>query len=67
MSRQIKSFNILLSKRSLIHRDISNKGKPMREFDIGDLVVVRKQVKSSRKEGVAHNLGFKTKGPCRVP
>ena len=38
----------------------------MREFDTGDLVVLSKQVKSSRKYGVAQELVFKTKGPYIV-
>ena len=38
----------------------------MREFDTGDLVVVRKKVKSSRKYGIAQKLVFKTKIPYRV-
>ena len=35
----------------------------MKEFDTGDLVVVSKQVKSRRKDGIAQKLVFKTKGP----
>ena len=38
----------------------------MREFDTGDLVLVRKQVKSRRKYGIAQKLLFKTKVPYRV-
>ena len=38
----------------------------MREFYTVDLVVVRKQVKSSGKDGISHKLAFKTKGPYRV-
>ena len=45
---QIELFNILISERRMIHRELRNKGKLMREFDTGDLVVLRKQVKSSR-------------------
>ena len=41
---------------------MSNKCKLTREFDTGDIVVVRKQVKSSRKDGVYPKLVFKTKG-----
>ena len=35
----------------------------MREFDTGYLVIVRKQVKSSRKVGIAQKVVFKTKVP----
>ena len=67
MFRQRYLFNTLVSERSLIHRELQNKGNLMREFNTGDLVVVRKQVKSSRKDGIPHKLLFKTKGPYIVP
>ena len=38
----------------------------MREFHTGDLVVVRKHVKTSIKYRIAQKLLFKTKGPYRV-
>ena len=60
---QREIFNILVSERSLIHREIRNKSKLIREFDARYIVVVRKQVKSSRKYGIAHKLVFKTNGP----
>ena len=62
MFRQIELFNILVSERRMIHRELRNKGKSMREFDTIDLVVVRKQVTSSIKDGIAQKLLFKTKG-----
>ena len=34
----------------------------MRKFGTGYIVVVRKQIKSSRKDGVDEKLVFKTKG-----
>ena len=64
--RQIDLLNILISERRLRHRDLRNKGKPVREFDTGDIVVVSMQVKSTRKNGVSRKLVFKTKGPYRV-
>ena len=33
----------------LRHRELSNKGKLIKEFDTGELMVVRKQVNSNRK------------------
>ena len=63
---QIESFNILVSKRRLRHRELRNKGNISRDFDIGYLVVVRKHVKSSRKYGIAKKLVFKTKVPYKV-
>ena len=35
------------------------KGRLMNKFDTGDIVVGRKQVKSSRKDGIAQKLVFK--------
>ena len=64
--RRRELFNILVSERRLIHRELCNKGKIMREFDTGELVIVRKQVKSIRKYGISQRILFKTKGPYRV-
>ena len=61
--RQIDLFNILIYERRLRHRDLRNKGKLMREFDTGDIVVVRMQVKSTRKNGVSRILVFKQRDP----
>ena len=38
----------------------------MREFDTGDLLLVRKQLKSSIKSGIAQKLVSKIKGTYRV-
>ena len=46
-------LNILVSESRMSHRGIRNKGDLMREIDTVDLVVVSKQVKSSRKYGIA--------------
>ena len=43
--RKIELFNILVSERRLVHRDLLKKGKLVREFDTGCLVAIRKQVK----------------------
>ena len=51
--RQRELFNILVSKKRMIHRDIRNKRNLMRGFDTVDLVLVGKQVNSSRKYGIA--------------
>ena len=59
-------YNILVSERRLIHRELRNKGKLMREFETEYLVLVRKQVKSSIKDGMAHILVSKTKVPYMV-
>ena len=64
--RQRKLFNTLVSERRIRHRDLRNKGNFMRESDTRDLVVVRKQVKSSIKDRIDQTLLFKIKGPYRV-
>ena len=66
MFRQIDLFNILLLERRLRHGDLHNKGNLTREFYTRDIVVVRKQLKSSRYDGIAYKLVFKIKGPYRV-
>ena len=64
--RQIDLFNILISERRLRQRDLRNKGKLVREFDTGEIVVVKKQMNSTRNDGLSQKLVFKTKGPYRV-
>ena len=61
--RQRELFNILVYERRLRHKELRNKGKIMREFDTGYLVIVKKQMKSSRKVGIAQKVVFKTKVP----
>ena len=48
------------------NRELINKGKLTRKFCTGELVVVSKQVKSSRKYRISHKLVFKTYEPYRV-
>ena len=43
--RQRDLFNIMISERRLRHRELRNKGNLTREFDTGDSVLVRNQVK----------------------
>ena len=61
MFRQRELFSILVSERRMIHRELCNKGNLTREFYTGELMVVRKQVKSSRKYGIAQKLVLKKK------
>ena len=63
---QIDLFKIQVYERGLRHRELRNKGKLMREFDTGDIVVLVKQLKSSIKDGISQKLALKTKGPYRV-
>ena len=60
--RQRELFNILLSERRLRHRELCNKFNLMRKFDIVHIVVVTKQVNSSRKDRMSTKILFKAKG-----
>ena len=51
--RKRELFNILVSEMRTRHRELDNKSKSMREFYTGELVVVRRQVISSRKYGIS--------------
>ena len=64
--RKRELFNILVSERRLRHRDMLNKVKLTREFDMGDIVVVRNKEKLIRKDGVSQKLLLKTKETYRV-
>ena len=66
MCRQIDLFNTPVSERRMRHREMFNKGNIMINFDTRDLLVVRKKVKPSRKDGMYQKLVFKTKGPYIV-
>ena len=46
--------------------DMRNKGNITREFDTGDIVVIRIQVKSIRNDMIVQKLVLKTKVPYRV-
>ena len=63
---QIELFNILVYMSSIKHRELSNKGNLTMEFDTVDIVVVRKQAKSRKKDWISQKLVFKTKGPYEV-
>ena len=65
MFRQRELFNILVSKSRLIHRGICNRSKLRREFDTGEIVVVRKKVNSIRNDNIPQKLVFFKKGPYR--
>ena len=64
---QRELFNILVYERSLRHSDLRFKVSIMREFDTWDLLILRRQVKSSRKYRIDHKLVFKTKGNIQSP
>ena len=66
MFKQREIFNILVSQRSLRQKKLHNKGNITREFDTGDVVVVRKQVKSTRNYRASQKIVFKTKRTITV-
>ena len=61
--RQIEMFNILVSESRLRHREMHNKDKIVREFCKGDILVVRKQVKSNRKYRITKKIVLKKRDP----
>ena len=66
MFRQRDIFNILVYDRRLKHRELRTIGNLTREFDTGDIVVLRKEVKSIRKDGIAQKR-IQNKGTLQIP
>ena len=62
--RQKEMLKILNLERRRRHRDLANAGKNKRTFKPGDIVIVRKQIKS--KEGKPAKLTLRARGPYRV-
>jgi hypothetical protein len=65
-SRQKESLKLLNDERRTRHREMANEGRKKRTFQPGDLVLVRKQVKSNGAEGKPAKLTLKARGPCRM-
>lgn len=65
-TRQKELLAILNEERRERHRVLKNQARTQRLFNPGDLVIVRRQVKSQAKEGVMAKLLFKARGPYRV-
>ena len=64
--QQRELLNILNAERRRRHTELRNESVKERRFSPGDLVIVRKQVKSNAAKGISAKLVFKTKGPYRV-
>ena len=64
--KQRQLLSILNAERRLRHRELRNKDITNLVFYPGDIVIVRKQVKSDAKRGFSAKLVFKAKGPYRV-
>ena len=66
LAKERELITIINKIRREYHNGMRNKGKANPVFNTGDLVIVRKQVKSDQSRGVSAKLVFKTKGPYRV-
>jgi hypothetical protein len=64
--KQRQLLIILNAERRQRHIDLRNEGIKERAFDIGDLVIVRKQVKSNTSKGISAKLFYKTRDHYRV-
>jgi len=64
--KQKEVLRILVQERRDHHRKLSNQRKTRRVFNVGDLVIVRRQVHSSAAKGKPGKLMVKPKGPYRV-
>ena len=66
IANQRELLRILNDERRQRHRDLKNDSTTERIFAAGDLVIVRKQVKSNADRGIAGKIVFKSRGPYRV-
>jgi hypothetical protein len=64
--KQLAVMQIINNDRCERHRDLKNKLRNEKIFEAGDIVLVRKQVKSSFDSQTAAKLTFKARGPYRV-
>ena len=65
-NRQTEILKVLNDDRRKRHRDLKNNGRKQRRFQPGDLVIVRKQVRSSASKGAPAKLQMRARGPYRV-
>jgi hypothetical protein len=59
-------FNLLTEEQRLYHAELKNSAIKQCTFDIGDIVIVRRQVQSSKKRGISAKLVFRNFGPYHV-
>jgi hypothetical protein len=64
--RQPELLQILNEEHQLCHQELKNEGITQPTFDAGDLVIVKKQVKSCMADGIAAKIVFKSQGPYWV-
>ncbi len=65
-AKQSVMLQILIAERRERHRDLANQGRHTTNFNIGDLVIIRKQTQSSSEKGIPAKQKFKWKGIYRV-
>ncbi|CAJ1952165.1 unnamed protein product [Cylindrotheca closterium] len=63
--RQKELLKLLNEEQREHHRMLKNQTRTRRKFDIGDIVMVRKQVQSNASAGIPAKLVLRTKGPYR--
>ena len=65
-AKQSTLLQILIAERRERHRELANSGKVPRTFNIGDLVIVRKQLQSDADKGAPAKQRFRWKGIYKV-
>ena len=65
-AKQSTMLQILIAERRERHRELHNEGKTPKKFNIGDLVIIRKQVKSDGPQGIPAKQKFRWKGIYKV-
>ena len=66
LARQRDLLQLLNDDRRTWHADLKNRNRKPPTFNVGDIVIVRKQFKSNTAEGTSAKLRFRPKGPYRV-
>jgi len=65
-AKQSVMLQILVAERRERHRELANQNRRTKQFNIGDLVIIRKQIQSSSDKGIPAKQKFKWKGIYRV-
>ena len=66
MTTQQAMLQVINDERRAYHRDRLNKLRTQTRFNTGDLVIVRRQVKSDKSRGVVAKLQIRATGPYKV-
>ena len=66
LKRQQELLSMLQEERREYHRELKNASKNMKTFTPGELVIVRKQVKTNADAGEPAKLMIRARGPYRV-